>query len=377
MSVDDPQRLRQLLDAVVSIGAGLDLSETLHRIIELATDLVDARYGALGVLDEDGVHLSEFITIGVDDDVRGRIGQLPEGHGILGVLILDARPLRLPDLGRHPESAGFPAHHPEMTSFLGVPIVVRDQVFGNLYLTEKTTGPEFTDVDEELVIGLAAAAGVAVENARLSALVAESALAEERQRIARDLHDTVIQRIFATALSLQGSLHLVGDDSDATTARIEAAIDDLDETVTTIRSTIFALDDRDRSGRGVRDRILAVGHESTGALGFAPRIVFDGPVDATADDSIADDVVATLREALSNVARHAGASAVNVRLEVEDTALVLTVVDDGVGIARDGDDHGGRGLENMRDRARRHGGSLVLDPGEAHGTVLTWRAHVT
>ena len=137
------------------------------------------------------------------------IGDLPEGHGILGLLILDAQPLRLPDLREHPDSSGFPPHHPPMRSFLGVPVRVRDEVFGNLYLTDKTTAEVFTDVDEELVVGLAAAAGVAIENARLHARVQEFALVEDRERIARDLHDTVIQRLFATGLSLQGTARLV------------------------------------------------------------------------------------------------------------------------------------------------------------------------
>src|SRR5690606_24867276 len=130
----ETKRLRQLLDAVVSIGSDLDLPAMLNRIVTAATELVDARYGALGVLDETGTRLSQFLTVGVDEEGRRAIGDLPAGHGILGLLILDAEPLRLDDLRKHPDSYGFPANHPPMTSFLGVPIVSRDQVFGNLYL---------------------------------------------------------------------------------------------------------------------------------------------------------------------------------------------------------------------------------------------------
>src|SRR5687768_2746109 len=201
-----PQRLRQLLDAVLAIGADLDLAGMLRRIIDSAVDLVDAQYGALGVLDESRTRLSQFITAGIDDDARRAIGNLPEGHGILGLLIVDAKPLRLPDLTEHPDSYGFPPNHPPMRSFLGVPIRVRDEVFGNLYLTDKSTAEVFTDVDEELVIGLAAAAGVAIENARLLTRVNDLALSEDRERIARDLHDTVIQRLFATGMLLQSTL---------------------------------------------------------------------------------------------------------------------------------------------------------------------------
>ena len=198
-----PRSLRELLDAVLALGSDLDLPSMLRRIIEGAVGLVDARYGALGVLDDAGTRLEQFITVGIDDVTHGLIGDLPVGHGILGLLIVDAKPLRLPDLREHPDSFGFPPHHPPMRSFLGVPIRVRDQVFGNLYLTDKTTAEVFSDVDEELMVGLAAAAGVAIENARLHARVQEFALVEDRERIARDLHDTVIQRLFATGLSLQ------------------------------------------------------------------------------------------------------------------------------------------------------------------------------
>jgi transcriptional regulator with GAF, ATPase, and Fis domain len=196
---------RRLLDAVLTVGSDLDLPSMLERIVQAAVDLVDARYGALGVLDDTGARLSQFITVGVDAETRAAIGHLPEGHGILGLLVVDAKPLRLPDLREHPDSYGFPPHHPPMRSFLGVPILVRDEVFGNLYLTDKTSAEAFTDVDEELVVGLAAAAGVAIENARLHARVQELALLEDRERIARDLHDSVIQRLFATGLSLQGA----------------------------------------------------------------------------------------------------------------------------------------------------------------------------
>src|SRR5688572_11926486 len=249
--------MRRLLDAVLTIGTDLDLPAMLHRIIEAAVELVDARYGALGVLDDAGSRLAQFITVGIDEEGRRQIGRLPEGHGILGLLIVDAKPLRLPDLREHPHSYGFPPNHPPMRSFLGVPIRVRDQVFGNLYLTDKRTAEVFTDVDEELVVGLASAAGVAIENARLHARIAELALLDDRERIARDLHDTVIQRLFASGLSLQGTLRLVSDDGAAD--RIHGVIEDLDETVKQIRTAIFGLEgSRRASAGGLRDRVMAL-----------------------------------------------------------------------------------------------------------------------
>lgn len=371
MDVAGPRSLRQLLDAVVTIGTDLDLPAMLNRIIQSAVDLVDARYGALGVLDETGSRLAQFITVGIDEDRRRRIGNLPAGHGILGLLIVDAKPLRLPDLREHPDSYGFPPNHPPMRSFLGVPIRVRDHVFGNLYLTDKTSAEVFTDVDEELVVGLAAAAGVAIENARLHARLAELVLVDDRERIARDLHDTVIQRLFATGLSLQATTRLVRADPDAAVERIEAAVDNLDLTVKHIRSAIFGLESSRITAEGLRSRVLSLTREAAGALGFEPKVLFDGPVDSAVPTAIARELVATLREALSNAARHARASRVEVEVVAGDE-IVLRVVDDGVGRPAPGSTSG-NGLRNMAARAEKLGGRFELRAGQPSGTVLEWR----
>ncbi len=363
--------LRGLLHAVLAIGSDLDLGAMLHRIVESAVELVGARYGALGVLDEAGVGLAQFLTVGVDDETHHAIGHVPEGHGILGVLIADPRPLRLPDLRAHPDSFGFPPHHPPMCSFLGVPIKIRDQVFGNLYLTDKVDAAEFSELDEELVVGLASAAAVAVDNARLHVTVRSLALVHDRERIARDLHDTVIQRLFATGLSLQGTVRLVRDRAEVM-ERIEQAVEDLDTTIKHIRSAIFGLSTTADSGDGVRDRVRSLLQESATVLGFEPRVVFDGPVDTMMPEAITPDLLATIGEALTNVARHAGATRVDVSVTVEDE-VVLTVADDGVGPPAPGTP-GGRGLGNMAVRAERHGGTLQLDAGRTGGTILIWRA---
>jgi two-component system, NarL family, sensor histidine kinase DevS len=371
-----PRSLRQLLDAVMSVGSDLDLPAMLQRITQAAVDLVDARYGALGVLDEARTRLVQFITVGIDDAARAAIGRLPEGHGILGLLIVDARPLRLPDLRRHPDSYGFPPHHPEMRSFLGVPLLVRDEVYGNLYLADKTTADAFTEVDEELVVALAAAAGVAIDNARLHARVHELALVEDRARIARDLHDTVIQRLFATGLSLQGTAALIPTAPARAVDRVEAAVDDLDITVKQIRSAIFGLEARGpqaaATAAGVRSEVLDLVREARPLLAQEPTVLFEGPVDAANPPEVVPDLLATLREALSNVGRHARAAHVEVRLAVTDGDLVLRVCDDGVGPPGPGVPRG-RGLANMAARADRRGGSLDLGPAGDEGTALTWR----
>jgi signal transduction histidine kinase len=371
-----PRSLRRLLDAVLTVGSDLDLPAMLQRIVHAAADLVDARYGALGVLDDTRERLAQFITVGIDDEARAAIGHLPEGHGILGLLIVDAKPLRLPDLREHPDSYGFPPHHPPMRSFLGVPIRVRDEVFGNLYLTDKTSAEVFTDVDEELVVGLAAAAGVAIENARLHARVQDLALLEDRERIARDLHDSVIQRLFAIGLSLQGAAGLIRTDPAAAVGRVEGAVDDLDLTVKQIRSAIFGLEPlTPGGGSGVRSQVLDLVRESGAALGFEPTVLFDGPVDSSTTDGLAADLLATLREALSNVARHAQAGRVDVTVAVDAAGVLLRVADDGVGPPPP--DHApGHGLDNMAARATRRGGSFHIGPATSNGTVVEWRVPV-
>ena len=342
--------LSRLLDAVVALSAETGLPSILRKIVEAAAELSQARYGALGVIGPGQAGLDrglvEFVTTGIDENGRRSIGHLPEGRGILGLLITDPMPRRITDLTQHPASSGFPAHHPPMRSFLGVPIRVRDQVFGNLYLTEKRGAPEFSETDQEVVMALAGAAGVAIENFRLHRELQRLAVLGERERIARDLHDTVIQRIFATGMGLQGLVgRLEGSEAGE---RLQQAVDELDETIREIRGTIFALEARDSSG-SLRARILELASEAAEGLGFEPRVHLEGPLDAAVSGSVAEELLKTLREALSNVARHARATSVEVQVTSGSGGVTLRVTDNGVGLASDlGKGHG---LENMRARA--------------------------
>ena len=369
----DPRQLRRLLEAVVLVGSDLELSAVLRRIVEAASELVDASYGALGVLDESRRSLSEFITVGIDESVHAEIGALPRGHGILGVLITDPRPLRLPNLGEHPNSYGFPPHHPPMTSFLGVPVLIRGQAYGNLYLCDKNSGDAFSEIDEELVVALAAAAGVAIDNARLHSRVGELARFEDRERIARDLHDSVIQRLFAVGLSLQGVVRLA--DEPAVVQRLESAVDELDATVREIRSVIFELHAPRLPGRSLRQASMQLSAESARSLGFEPSLHFDGAIDAAVDDNLANHLLSVQREALSNVARHAKATRVDITVTVGGGLVSLRVHDDGIGV--DGPRAGvGRGLENMVARARQLGGECELVAEDGGGTLLRWSVPV-
>ena len=530
---DAHERLSGLLGAVVAISSELDLAAVLQRIVTTACSLVGARYGALGVLAPEREHLSQFITHGLDDETRALIGDIPHGRGVLGLLINHPQPLRLHEISSHPKSVGFPVNHPPMHTFLGVPLRVRDEVFGNLYLSDKEDGEDFSPADEEVVTALAAAAGVAVENARLyeqsrtreawlraaaectrtlttepllrtafdqivasartasgapgvvllrptsmeqqvrsvavvahqgplevveppsgvvpagiqaavggrvaaalggedvadllgtkapetsiaiplwagellqglvvlawphepangetdmfqattfgervalAMAVADSqadreriAVLEDRDRIARDLHDLVIQRLFAVGLSVQGAAR------DAVkplvSQRLERVVDDLDETIKDIRRTIYQLH-ASPGQSGLRSELDEVLEQAEDALGFAPSMRTDGPLSAIPDE-VGADLVAVLRESLANAAKHAGATAVAVEVRV-GSALEALVTDNGRGLpARLGRESG---LANLRSRAEAHGGSLRLTPGPAGGTEVIWTVPLT
>ncbi|MFA9445498.1 GAF domain-containing protein [Egicoccus sp. AB-alg6-2] len=516
----DP-RAAQVLDAVLAVTVDLDLEAVLGRVVEAACDLVAAKYGALGVIAEDGDGLSAFVHRGVDAETAAAIGNLPAGRGVLGLLIEQPEPVRLDDITAHPKSYGFPPNHPPMHGFLGAPVRVRGRAFGNLYLAEKRGGGSFTQEDEDLVVGLAAVAGTAIEHARLyddlsqrerwrdavlevttaalagapvsevrgrladfalrlvdgdaacvvgphedglwilasagqegptpgflpategpawgsllegavvrgergpvfgegamlwvplragdevvaalgvmrlagltrrdeaimSGFAAQASLVltteraraelqrmslvEERERIGRDLHDTVIQRLFATGLSLQATLKRAEGRPDVI-ERIERAVDEIDVTVKEIRTTIFALQSDPTATGGIRHAVLELVDELTPVLPRSPRVRFDGPVETTVPPQVAEQLLPVLREALTNVAKHADADDVEVEVVVDGVGLTLVVADNGRGLPpRPGS---GFGRRNLQERAALLGGEVTWSPrvGGA-GTQVCWR----
>ena len=368
--IDDPAKLRRLVQAILILDAELNLPLVLRRIIEEASDLVDARYGALGVLTEDGRELEQFLTVGLSHEEERAIGARPTGRGVLGTLIGEDKPIRLANVAQSPDSFGFPAHHPAMSSFLGVPVRVHGEVYGILYLTTKKTAPEFSEDDEELVHALAMAAGTAIENARLHGLVRDRALTEDRDRIARDLHDSVIQRLFAIGLSLQGTARLV--ERPEAVMRIGEAIEKLDETIRQLRKAIFDIE-LTINKEGLHPKVLDLVHELRPVLGLLPQVSFSGPVDTAVSAALVEEVLAVLREALTNVGKHAHASQVVITIAAGDE-LRLVVADDGDGIG-DGN-AAGLGLKNLRQRAERLGGSVELGTSREGGTRLTWHVPI-
>ncbi|WP_286930740.1 MULTISPECIES: GAF domain-containing sensor histidine kinase [Aeromicrobium] len=369
MDEQDRKRWENIVDAAVAVTSDLDLDSLLARIIELARDLTGARYGALGVLGHDHDELAEFLTQGIDEETAARIGDLPRGAGVLGVVLRDGVPLRLDDVASHPASVGFPPHHPPMGAFLGVPVRVNGQVFGDLYLTEKPGG--FTDDDERLVTGLAAVAGTAIANARLfdelagtRAELARMAVVEDRNRIARDLHDLVIGRLFAVGLSLDRISRNV---DEPWAGRASQAVDDVDRAIADLRGAIFALGSDAATDEARLVRLLKA---TAAPLGFAPVIDIEGDL-GRLDIGLRSDVHAVMNEALANVIRHARATSVALRLEVAEHEVVATVTDDGAGM---GDAEPASGLANLSERAQRSGGSLRIGPGPGGtGTRVVWR----
>jgi signal transduction histidine kinase len=364
--IDDPVKLRRLVQAILILDAELHLPVVLRRIIEEACDLVDAQFGALGVLTEDGRALDQFVTVGLSHDEEQAIGPRPTGRGVLGTLIADDKPLRLPDIAASPDSYGIPANHPAMTSFLGVPVRVHGEVYGNLYLTNKRSAAEFSDDDEELVLALAVAAGIAIENARLHGLVRDRALTEDRDRIARDLHDSVIQRLFAIGLSLQGTARLV--ERPEAVMRIGEAIDKLDDTIRQLRKAIFDIE-LTINKEGLHPKVLDLVHELRPVLGLLPQVSFSGQVDTMVSGPMAEEVLSVLREALTNVGKHARASQVVITIAAGDELRVV-VADDGDGMSDASTT--GLGLKNIRQRAERLGGNVDLGISREGGTRLTW-----
>lgn len=366
---------RGLFAAVIAVAAGLELNSTLKRIVQSAADLVDARYGALGVLDSEG-KVVDFVHVGMSIEDSEKLGATPQGKGILGLLIDHPVPLRLEDLSSHQASVGFPEGHPPMKSFLGVPVRVRGAVFGNLYLTEKRSGANFSADDERTVMALAAAAAVAIENTRLHEKSSNLAVFEDRDRIARDLHDLVIQRLFATGMMLQGVSRVDGVPEEALT-RVSNAVDELDETIKEIRHTIFALHEPLAGPNSTaRGRILTETAQASAMLGFDPSVRFVGPLDAMLDQLNTDQVLATIREALANVAKHAHATKVDVIVQIDGSEAIVMVTDDGIGIDESGPAHQS-GIANLTARAQERGGSCLINRiNDEGGTRVVWRIPV-
>lgn len=361
-------RLTALSEAVIDIAKGEDLKASLRRLVENAVEISGATYGALGAIAKDGT-LEEFTYVGISEETADEMPAFPEGKGLLGHLLTHPTPLRVNPIKSHPASVGFPAGHPAMNSFLGVPIRIRDEIFGSLYLTEKHGGEDFTEEDEQLVSALASAAGVAIDRARGQEAQHRVIVLAERERIAQDLHDLVIQRLFATGLSLQ-AITKDPDIPEKDLARVREAIDNLDSTIQQIRNSVFALQNHAGAG-GIRTSVQAeiASLRSSSAMNISCE--FSGPVDTVIVGEVAEQVFAVVRELLSNAIKHSQAKRVEVKVSALLTSCVVRVIDDGVG-CKDGVLRSG--LANLEIRAEKLQGSFDIHALPRGGTEAVWSA---
>lgn len=357
------------LDAAIrGISGVLALDAVLQLIVDRVRDLAEAEYAALGIASAEG-NIERFMTSGLSDGERERIGALPRGLGLLGLIIREGQTFRIPDIARDPRRHGFPPNHPEMHSFLGVPVTVKGRPVGDLYLANKQGAPEFGEDDQLLVERFAAHAGLAIENARLSERVQALAVVEERERIGRDLHDGIIQRIYAVTLGLDDVPDMLATDPRTAAERVERSIDTLQATIAEIRTFIYGLRPGLQDAGGMAEALETLAEEVRLHSPLQIEVQAAGAPRLPAD--VSGELLSIAREALSNVARHAAAARVTIGFSTSGNELRLEVWDDGRGFdAAAPVAAGHRGLANMRRRAASLGGRLVVVSGDGGGTRI-------
>ncbi len=375
-TTDSPQprhqnpELAAINKAIMAIASELSLDRVLKQIVESARELVGAEYGALGVANSDG-YLDLFIHSGMSDEAAAEIPNLPRGLGLLGAIVKEKRSIRLPSISDDPRSYGFPEGHPPMTSFLGVPIMSGKETLGNLYLTNKRDGASFDLSDQQMVEMLAAHAAVAIQNARLYEQVGRLAVLEERTRIGMDLHDGVIQSIYAVGLTLESTRLALPETAEESDMLLGHAIDALNNTIRDIRN--FILDLRPHRFRGdLKEGLARLAREFQANTMVQATFEVPDEILQGIPTSVARAVFLTAQEAMANVARHAQASEVFLRLERQKTAVVLTISDNGRGFDLQAQDQTtGHGLANMRMRAEELRGRFHVNTSPGQGTTLT------
>jgi signal transduction histidine kinase len=367
------ERLIALHKASLELVKDFSLDHLLERIATIACEQAEARYAALGVLDEEG-KLVKFISVGMTDQEIKRIAHPPIGKGLIGELMDTETPLRVPIIKEHPHSVGFPAHHPAMVSFLGVPIRAANRQLGQLYLTEKIGGSEFTADDEKIIQMLAAYAAAAIQNARLHENTHRLAVLEERERIGMDLHDGIIQAIYGVGLSLEGALHSLEEDSADAKRRIQHSIDSLNQAIRDLRAYILDLRPRQMGNDGLMSGLKRLVIEFR--ANSLTEAVLIGPekelVDLAPSQSLA--LFHICQEALANAAKHAKAKKVEIALWSTDDRVLMEIHDDGKGFDMEKQSISiGHGMANMQTRAQSAGGDVDVSSAPGEGTtILAW-----
>jgi two-component system, NarL family, sensor histidine kinase DevS len=361
------------LDAANRAIAELQPVDTvLQLIVDRVRTLVDAEYAALGIFDRRGL-IERFVTAGIDDETRRRLGPPPQGHGLLGLIVRENRSIRIPDIAAHPARYGFPEHHPRMTSLLGVPVPVEGRTVGNLYLTDKRGAPEFSPEDQEVVEAFARHAGIAIHNARLLEQVRGLTVVEERERIGRDIHDGIIQALYGIGLSLEDVPELMAEDSTEAAARVERAIDSIHVAIRDLRTFVFGLRPELVESSSLVGGLAALAEAFRHNTLIEPQVRWQPGLREPAPE-VVGELLAIASEALSNIARHARASVVSIDLRRDESGLVLEIADNGIGLGDTEMRHPGHhGLANMRERAGHVGGRIDYMSPEPSGTIVVVR----
>lgn len=362
--------LRAVSDAVLAVAAELSVDEVLQRLVDSARELAAARYAALGLPDGEG-GFRRFLTSGMSDELVASLGPLPRTHGILGAMLETRAPYRTHDIHDHPRFRGWwPRGHPDMRSFLGVPIVSPGGVIGAFYLTEKVGTPDFTDEDEELIGLLAAHAAIAIANARLYEQSRELSIVAERNRLALDLHDAVSQKLFGLVLSAEAAGTLLERDAPAAREQVAKLRTLAQEALEELRSLVFELRPPDLEKDGLAGALRK--HVVVLRRVQQREIELDLAAEPPADTARDGEILRIAQEALQNALRHADAEHVAVRLRTDAGRLRLEVEDDGIGFEPSAAALRSRrlGLTSMEERAQRLGGTLEIRSAPGSGTTV-------
>jgi len=366
--------LRAVSDAVLAVASQQSVEDVLQQLVDRARELAGARFAALGTPDgEDG--FTRFLVAGMSDELIAALGPLPRTHGMLGAMLETAEPFLTDDIHDHPRFRGWwPSGHPDMRSFLGVPIVAPDGVIGAFYLTEKEGGGGFDEADQQVIELLAAHAAIAITNARLYERSRELSMLAERNRLALELHDAVSQKLFSLVLTAEAAATQLDRDGEAARAHVMRLQELAREALEELRSLILEL----RPPELERDGLCGALRKHADALRRLHRVRIDVDVDdAAGGDARRDgEVLRVAQEALQNAVRHAGAQRIVVRLGRGDGRLVLEVSDDGTGFDPADPELRSRrlGLTSMEERARRLGGRLEIRSAPGAGTTVRLEA---
>jgi signal transduction histidine kinase len=357
-----------LSDAVLAIAAEHAVEPVLQKLVDAARELAGARYAAIGVPDGEG-GFGRFITSGMSDELIASIGELPRTHGLLGAMLESTEPYRTQDIRRDERFRGWwPRAHPSMASFLGVPIVSGGAIVGAFYLTEKEGAATFSDGDQALIETFAAHAALALDNARLHERSRELSIVEERNRLARELHDAVTQKLFGVVLAAESGAALLERDIDQAAAQLAVVRDLAREAMEELRSVIVHLRPPALEAEGLA---VALGkHVDVLRRAHRREIVLEVDGDAALPAAVEADVFRIAQEALHNALRHAHAAQITVRLRCEGGRVALTVADDGVGFDRATVRSRHLGLTTMAERARAAGGTLEIETAPGAGTAV-------